>query len=77
MSTLDAAGSVPYANRAGQASAEEIHRAYSVVLQSRFAAVLSTAEWIAAVQTGAEPERDSIFASNQRARLVGQGRRPA
>ncbi|VFT36626.1 isochorismatase hydrolase [Pseudomonas aeruginosa] len=38
----DASGSVPYRNRAGQASAEEIHRIFGIVLQSSFAAVLST-----------------------------------
>jgi nicotinamidase-related amidase len=70
----DASGSVPYANRAGRASAEEIHRAFTVVLQSRFAAVLSTDEWVAALRTGTEPERDSIYASNQRARQLAQRR---
>lgn len=64
----DATGAVAYANRAGQASAEELHRASSVVFQSRFAAVLDTEEWIAALATGIMPERDSIFGSNQRAR---------
>ncbi|AZO11791.1 MULTISPECIES: cysteine hydrolase family protein [unclassified Mesorhizobium] len=63
----DASGSVPYANSAGYASAEDIHRVVSVVLQSRFAAVLKTAEWIDCLKTGALPERDSIYASNQRA----------
>ena len=42
----DASGSVPYANSAGYASAEDIHRVVSVVLQSRFAAVLKTAKTI-------------------------------
>ncbi|PXB89854.1 cysteine hydrolase, partial [Pseudomonas aeruginosa] len=42
----DASGSVPYRNRAGQASAEEIHRIFGIVLQSSFAAVLSTEEWL-------------------------------
>ena len=65
----DATGSVPYANRAGQASAEEIHRVVTVVMQSRFAAVMNTDEWIAAIKTGTPPERDTIFGSNQRARL--------
>ena len=64
----DAAGSVSYANKAGAANAEEIHRAFGVVLQSRFAAVLDTEEWIAALKSGARPERDTIFQSNQRAR---------
>ena len=63
----DASGSVPYANSAGYASAEDIHRVVSVVLQSRFAAVLKTAKWIDCLKTGALPERDTIYASNQRA----------
>lgn len=64
---MDASGSVPYANRAGAASAEEIHRVFSVVEQSRFAAVMTTAEWIAHLANGTEPERDTIHASHQRA----------
>ncbi|MDR5778572.1 cysteine hydrolase family protein [Caballeronia sp. LZ065] len=66
----DATGAVPYENRAGRASAEEIHRVFTVVMQSRFAAVLDTAEWIAALDTGEPPVRDNIYASNQRARDV-------
>ncbi len=64
----DAAGSVAYCNRAGYASAEEIHRAFSVVLQSRFAAVMSTEEWTEMLRTGATPARDDIFNSSQWAR---------
>lgn len=68
----DATGSVPYANRAGRASAEEIHRAFSVVFQSRFAAVMDTRQWIETVQRGGAVHRDSIFDSNQRARGIAQ-----
>lgn len=64
----DATGSLPYANRAGSATAEEIHRVMTVVMQTRFAAVLTTDEWLACLDEGTEPERDTIFASNQRAR---------
>lgn len=64
----DASGAVPYRNQAGFASAEEIHRVFSVVLQSRFAAVMSTQEWIDIVKTGEVPARDNIYKSNQRAR---------
>jgi nicotinamidase-related amidase len=64
----DAAGSVSYANRAGTVSAKDIHTAFAVVLQSRFAAVMSTAEWIKLIATAATPVRDSVFSSNQRAR---------
>ncbi|MET3230148.1 UNVERIFIED_ORG: nicotinamidase-related amidase [Burkholderia sp. 1263] len=64
----DATGSVPYENSAGFASAEDIHRVFSVVLHSRFAAVASTDEWIAAVTNGTPLERGNIHASNQKAR---------
>lgn len=64
----DATGSLPYANDAGFASAEDIHRVFSVVMQSRFAAVASTDAWIAAMQAGAPLPGDNIYASNQRAR---------
>lgn len=64
----DASGTVSYRNQAGLASAEEIHRVFSVVLQSRFAAVMSTREWVHSVKTGAAPVRDTIYQSNQRAR---------
>lgn len=64
----DASGSVPYMNRAGSASAEEIHRVICVVLQARFAAVMSTAEWLTMLSQGTTPERDSIYLSNRRAR---------
>ncbi|OQV15898.1 putative Uncharacterized isochorismatase family protein YddQ [Hypsibius exemplaris] len=62
----DAAGSLPYKNKAGSATAEEIHRAVSVVMQSAFAAVQTTDEWIASLIGGEKPERDNIFVSNQR-----------
>jgi hypothetical protein len=42
----DATGALPYANEAGSASAEEIHRVFSVVFHSRFAATGSTDAWI-------------------------------
>lgn len=63
----DATGSLPYANRAGSATAEEIHRVFSVVFESNFAAVLTTDEWLQAVATGAAPRHDTPVASNQRA----------
>ncbi|AMB85915.1 isochorismatase [Pseudomonas agarici] len=63
----DASGSLPYANAAGQASAEEIHRVFSVVFHTRFAAVVSTAQWQCAVNDGVALSRSSIPASNQQA----------
>ena len=64
---MDASGSVPYANRAGSATAEEIHRVFAVVEQSRYAAVVTTDEWIGHLAAGTVPERDTIHASHQRA----------
>ncbi|ACM20422.1 acetyltransferase and amidohydrolase, putative [Geotalea daltonii FRC-32] len=66
----DATGAVPYENRAGAAGAAEIHRVMMVVMQARFAAVMGTDEWISILATGAEPERDTIYSSNRRARRL-------
>ena len=60
----DATGSLPYKNRSGRTSAEETHRVFSVVFQSRFAAVMDTDAWIAAL-SGGPVHRDNVFASNQ------------
>ncbi len=68
----DASGSVSYLNQAGYATAKDIHRVFNVVLQSRFAAVISTQEWVDSVKSGAAPVRDSIYKSNQRARGLMQ-----
>lgn len=66
----DASGSLPYANKAGSASAEEIHRTFSVVMQARFAAVMATEEWIQLIRTNGVAERDGIYKSNQCARTA-------
>ena len=68
----DASGSLSYENSAGHASAEEIHRVFSVVFQSRFAAVVGTDDWIAAVGQGRSLPIDNPHASNQRARARRQ-----
>lgn len=62
----DATGSLPYENAAGKASAEEIHRVFSTVFHSGFAAVTSTKNWIAAVKEGRMIEQDNVYLSNQR-----------
>lgn len=64
----DASGALPYANGAGRASAEEIHRVFSVVFHSNFAAVAKTGAWIDAVQTGQPLAKDNVLMSNRRAR---------
>lgn len=66
----DATGAVPYANAAGRATAEEIHRVFSVVFESNFAAVVDTQTWIAAVQAGKPLARDNVMGSNARAKAA-------
>jgi len=63
----DATGTFSYANAAGVASAEEIHRAFCVVVHSRFGAVVTTQTWIDAVGAGLPLQHDTPIASNRRA----------
>lgn len=62
----DAAGSLAYRNQIGAASAEEIHRTFTVVMQSNFAAVTTTDQWITALKAGQPLKRDNIYASYSR-----------
>jgi len=62
----DASGAPSYENAAGRADAEEIHRVFSTVFHSNFAAVATTEGWIAAVSEGRAIERDNVYLSNQR-----------
>ncbi|MHB1247120.1 MAG: cysteine hydrolase family protein [Sulfuriferula sp.] len=68
----DAAGALPYLNQAGSASAEEIHRVFTVVMQSRFAAVMTTLEWIDLLRINGSAKRDNIFQSNLAARSTNK-----
>lgn len=64
----DATGTLALANQAGAVSAADLHEAVLVVLQSRFAAVTSTAEWIETVTGGGQLPRSGILASAAAAR---------
>ncbi|PIF76365.1 nicotinamidase-related amidase [Variovorax sp. 54] len=66
----DATGALPYENAAGRVSAEEIHRVFSVVFHSNFAAVTTTDAWVAALKASAAIEKDNVVMSNRRARGV-------
>ncbi len=66
----DATGALPYENAAGRVSAEEIHRVFSVVFHSNFAAVATTDAWVAALKSGSAIEKDNVVMSNRRARGV-------
>ncbi|HVE05901.1 MAG TPA: cysteine hydrolase family protein [Paraburkholderia sp.] len=63
----DATGSLPYRNNAGAASAEELHCVTMIVMESAYAAVMSTADWLAALGSDTHAARDNIYYSNQRA----------
>ena len=68
----DACGSLPYANAAGSATAEEIHRVFTIVMHTGFAAVTSTQEWLVAAGKGDALMPDNIYLSNQRALKQGE-----
>jgi nicotinamidase-related amidase len=70
----DATGSLPYENAAGKASAEEIHRVFSTVFHSNFAAVAPTTDWVAAVREGRALATDNVYQSSLRARTNGAQR---
>jgi len=59
----DASGAISLANEAGRKTAKEVHDTFGVVLQSRFAAVLKTQDWIRAIGGGAEPARSNLLVS--------------
>jgi len=63
----DASGSLPYENEAGAATAEEIHRVFTVVFQTGFAAVQTTAQWIEVLKTGEARVSSGVYTSNQQA----------
>ena len=62
----DASGTLSYANQSGFASAEEIHRTFSIVMQARFAAVMDTQEWLQLIRGNGTAARDNIYQSSQR-----------
>lgn len=64
----DATGTLAIANQAGSITAKELHESVLVVLQSRFAAVATTASWIESVTHGTELERSGILSSALAAR---------
>lgn len=68
----DASGTLGYQNKAGHASAGEIHRSFSIVMQARFAAVMNTTEWLQLIQGNGTAERDNIYLSSQRAKHAKQ-----
>ncbi len=66
----DATGTLTMANQQGSLGAEELHRAVLLVLQSRFAAVCTTHDWVDSVHNGTDLERSNILASTAVARAL-------
>ncbi|MFG3257356.1 cysteine hydrolase family protein [Streptomyces sp. NPDC048172] len=64
----DATGTLDLSNRAGGVSAEDLHNSVLVVMQSAFAAVTTTADWLETVEKGGTLENPNIIASTETAR---------
>ncbi|MGN5237157.1 MULTISPECIES: isochorismatase family protein [unclassified Rhodococcus (in: high G+C Gram-positive bacteria)] len=59
----DATGAIHLANEAGSVSAESLHSALMVLLQSNFAAVATTGDWAKAVESGASLHKSNLVES--------------
>lgn len=68
----DATGAIPLRNEGGSLTAQQVHESLLTVLQSNFAAVLPTREWIAALSDGTEPARSNPIVSMLAAQAAAQ-----
>ena len=59
----DATGTLAYANEAGRIGAREMHEAQLIALQGGIAAVATTADWLAALDSGTELPLDNPVTS--------------
>lgn len=59
----DATGAIHLANEAGSVSAEQLHTTLMVLLQSNFAAVATTAEWLAALDAETPLPKSNLVSS--------------
>lgn len=69
----DATGTLMIGNELGTITARDLHEAVAIVLQSRFAAVVTTQQWCDAVVSRTPLNGSNIFASTAVAR---EGRQP-
>lgn len=58
-----ATGAIHLANAQGQVSAEQLHTTLMVLMNSNFAAVATTDEWLGAVDAGLALERSDLGTS--------------
>ncbi|SOE87567.1 Nicotinamidase-related amidase [Burkholderia sp. YR290] len=63
----DAAGSLSYKNKAGHATAEEMHRVITIIMESAYAATMSTQAWVEKLNHNAYNACDNIYHSYLRA----------
>lgn len=59
----DASGAIHLANEAGQVSAQSLHETLMILLQSNFAAVATTSEWVEAVNSGTNLPKSNLVVS--------------
>ncbi|THG31083.1 cysteine hydrolase family protein [Naasia lichenicola] len=59
----DATGTLALSNELGSLTAEQLHTAVLVVMQSDFAAVMPTASWIASLETGTPVAGSDLLSS--------------
>ncbi|MFJ8820789.1 cysteine hydrolase family protein [Streptomyces sp. NPDC102467] len=69
----DATGTVALSNRAGTLTAAEIHRAVLVVMQTFFAYVATTTEWIGALRTKTPLGRPDFAAATDAGQIKTDG----
>jgi len=65
----DATGTLALSIDAGAVSAQAFHEAVLVTLQSRFAAVASTDEWVASITDHSDLARSNIYVNTEVGRL--------
>jgi nicotinamidase-related amidase len=67
----DATGAIPLSNSAGSASAAQVHETLMTLLNSNWAAVATTADWISAVQAGTTLSGSNLAESAMAGRSIG------
>lgn len=67
----DATGAIPLSNAAGSASAAQVHETVMTLLNSNWAAVATTGDWIAAVRAGTTLSGSNLAESALAGRSIG------
>jgi nicotinamidase-related amidase len=67
----DATGAIPLSNATGSASAAQVHETVMTLLNSNWAAVATTADWISSVQAGTTLSGSNLVESAMAGRTIG------